>query len=857
VSLRIVGDMDVWKALFDLLTSNKSDPIVLFTPDRIEARNMDYNKSTLYELICPRSVFREYECPEDTLIKFDEYDLKRAFKGAGKGEATLRIEVTGGEKFVYLGETMVGKVVKPEEAEIPSIPELHFVNTVILDGVLFRRFLTHSNRAGAESLHFRWEDGELNIATVGGDLWDVFIEYPKEHLIGPEVMASCTGIYSLPKVLQFLPPSAVREKSTVKVYMTDTSDMPLHVVVEDLYPLGVEFRFWVAPQIIDSKGAARKTMRGKLAGGTLNFEDAALVFEHLYSNTNEPEFQFREDGVEARNMDVNRVSYARLYVPHSLFTEYSCVKPIYVVADYKSRDRVKELIAISTLFKRDVEFTVRENNNVYYDKTVIGHVKEEQEFKEPEVKIELKNMFEIGSRDFIKLFRDTQKKIREEKMTEAEYVAIAYDSKWPKKPMLYFIDEDVYEEVEVPVEMEEWDVGRFMSVFHINLIEQYFTPTLTRRNLPIRVSFDNDMPLKIETDLATIYIAPIVDEPRRRIAKKLNWLQPLTEEAIIEIVKRKSPERVSRGEIERELERTFIDIEKLDEVLSKMVGEGKLKRIEEGYISYFILPEAPTVLKPLTEEVVLEAIRVLCDMWRTDAVGFLELKAVLGKEYQTEPLEEILEKLRAKGLVEYKMWPEKREGPVRADMRGYWALKTAKPEEAVKRAEEVKLKPLTREIVLSVIEKLNDEVGENVKIDDVLRRLTDEGYDTAELSKFIDELKADKAVTVTLDGRIISSKYLEKVKPKPPPVPPGYVRVHFKRDMVRYIGMDRRYYGPFKSCEEAVIEKTFADAFKRAGYVEILTSGGQSSPSAPKPTEEGKAETWEEAKEKYLKWRIE
>jgi hypothetical protein len=176
VSLRIVGDMDVWKALFDLLTSNKSDPIVLFTPDRIEARNMDYNKSTLYELICPRHVFREYECPEDVLIKFDEYDLKRAFKGARKGEATLRIEVTGGEKFVYLGETIVGKVVKPEEAEIPSIPELRFVNTVIFDGVLFRRFLTYSHRAGAETLHFRWdsEANELNIATVGGDLWDVF-----------------------------------------------------------------------------------------------------------------------------------------------------------------------------------------------------------------------------------------------------------------------------------------------------------------------------------------------------------------------------------------------------------------------------------------------------------------------------------------------------------------------------------------------------------------------------------------------------------------------------------------------------------------------------------------------------------
>jgi hypothetical protein len=72
--------------------------------------------------------------------------------------------------------------------------------------------------------------------------------------------------------------------------------------------------------------------------------------------------------------------------------------------------------------------------------------------------------------------------------------------------------------------------------------------------------------------------------------------------------------------------------------------------------------------------------------------------------------------------------------------------------------------------------------------------------------------------------------------------------------MVRYIGMDRKYYGPFKACEEATIEEAFAEAFRRHGYAEIV-EGAASTPKAEAP-EEG-AETWEEAKKRYEKWRVE
>jgi len=59
----------------------------------------------------------------------------------------------------------------------------------------------------------------------------------------------------------------------------------------------------------------------------------------------------------------------------------------------------------------------------------------------------------------------------------------------------------------------------------------------------------------------------------------------------------------------------------------------------------------------------------------------------------------------------------------------------------------------------------------------------------------------------------------------PPPVPPGYARVRFLRDMVRFMGIDKKMYGPFKTHEEAVIEEAFADIFKKHTYVEVLQRG--------------------------------
>jgi hypothetical protein len=44
--------------------------------------------------------------------------------------------------------------------------------------------------------------------------------------------------------------------------------------------------------------------------------------------------------------------------------------------------------------------------------------------------------------------------------------------------------------------------------------------------------------------------------------------------------------------------------------------------------------------------------------------------------------------------------------------------------------------------------------------------------------------------------------------------------------MVRFMGMDRRSYGPFTKDEEAVIPSEHADIFERHRYVEIVVRAG-------------------------------
>ena len=76
-------------------------------------------------------------------------------------------------------------------------------------------------------------------------------------------------------------------------------------------------------------------------------------------------------------------------------------------------------------------------------------------------------------------------------------------------------------------------------------------------------------------------------------------------------------------------------------------------------------------------------------------------------------------------------------------------------------------------------------------------------------------------------------KELERVKP--PAVPTGYARVRFLRDMVRFIGTDRKTYGPFRAHEEAVIPMQHAEIFEKHRYVEVIKQGVASTHSSSNP----------------------
>ena len=51
--MRAVADVEVWKALFDLLTCGTDEPIVCFDRDRLSARMFGFNRAIMYEVNYP------------------------------------------------------------------------------------------------------------------------------------------------------------------------------------------------------------------------------------------------------------------------------------------------------------------------------------------------------------------------------------------------------------------------------------------------------------------------------------------------------------------------------------------------------------------------------------------------------------------------------------------------------------------------------------------------------------------------------------------------------------------------------------------------------------------------------------
>ena len=542
------------------------------------------------------------------------------------------------------------------------------------------------------------------------------------------------------------------------------------------------------------------------------------LFDLLFTVTDEPVVKFGFAGMTARNMDTPRNSAYTLEAPREFFYDYLVEKEAF--GYFSDRQKVKGVIrALRAAGKLRASMTSR-NNDLLLDETKIGQLEpERKDFDFPALKLEFANRIVVDGRSFKRFLAAARK-------AHADNVGFAWIER-ERKHLIHAFNEDVSLDYTEYIDREI--VADSVTAFKIYLVEQFLPPTIfLRRGYPhIRILGARAyfMPIAINFLLAgtvdfTGYSAPNYESYRAFMAK-LGMLKKLTEDAILDVVRRKAPESVSSYEIEHELTGQGYDVEELEKLLRKLVEEKRLIYRESGWKKYYNLPEQPPKLKPLTEEAVLNAIRELCEALQSDSVGFSELEGYLGRDYDTQYLHEMLRVLKQKGLVESKPWPN-RPGGYAVDMRGYWAVKPTEPEQAVSQAEEMeRLRELTKDAVLSVIRAMNEELNTGVSFDDITGRLRDEGYDVTKLSEILAELKEEDKVWVSLDGKWWIKELKEKAVG--PPVPEGYAKVRFLRDMVRFVGMDRRTYGPFKAGEEAIIEKPFAEAFEKAGYVQIIT----------------------------------
>ena len=843
MGFKAVADAKVWTALVDLLTVGTDEPNVRFSfEEGLWTRLMGLAETVAYEVHYPTRSFEEFECTEPVYVKLYRDSFKSILRKAkGRVELTVR-----GEDVLLAGEP-TGKTVSEEEfkAKVPPEIRLRFVNKCVGDAYRLRRWLWLVSRAipGDRFIAFSGRETFGKVHVVAFDWkWGSWLEYPFES---STTEYPSTSFYSLDMLLACLPPSAVAERTrgSIKIYTADADDRPLYAETEGLFPEGVEYRFWLAPYV-DSREAFLKKLEEALpvtARAVVSYERADLFFDMLQSNVDEPEILFDLDGLKARNVDMSYVTLLEVKAEPVFFIDYHSPKPIYALLR-REKKQIDALVDIAKLLEEDVQLTVS-GDVVYIWRCRVGEVKpeKEQKFEAPEVKLELKSWIELDNREFASLMREWVVKMK------ATYLTIAHDKAWLGVPRLYFtgVAGDIVGEVEVTPSRMHVEEDRVASSHRAEWIMQFLPPSALRVRFPLTLLFGMAKPLIVEftpydgLDFKA-YVSPDTDI-WRAVTKHLGWIKTPTEEDVLSILRERAPEPLTKGAIETILMERLYDIEKVEEILRKLVEEKKLVEERKGWADYYRLPEYEPKLKPLTEEVVLEAIGELCSLWNTDSVGYLELETVLGKEYDIKPLHDILVRLREKGLVDFKAWPERRRGYA-VDMRGYWYLKPTKPEEAVKKAEEVKkLKELTKEAVLSTIEKLHGEVGGEVRIASILERLRDEGYDTTKIDEVLAQLKAEGRIELLSDGRIWTAEWARKVREelekKPPPVPAGYAIVRFKRDMVRFMGTEKppKMYGPFKAGEEAVIPVIFADAFEKAGYVEVLARGGGHSSAGSEP----------------------
>jgi hypothetical protein len=811
--LEIAADAKVWKPLLELITSCTDEAVVLFEPKGVTARNMNSERTAAYELFFPADGFLEYRCDKPLYVAVYERDVKKALKQ--KGKLTLTLD----KDWLRLGNELVGPLLPTEEhlllykrsKWLDKFPELKRENEAELDATMFSKWLYCVDKVGGDYVGFNW--GE-NLRIVATGAWgEVWVEMPA---VRARVAKPSSSIFRPTYILQFFPPSAITKNSYVIVDTEAKDDTIMWFTAGSWAPAGVSFRFVVAPTV-ETEGVKKGTRVPKpeikaVARFRMKVEKAKAMFDLLFSNVEKPVVQVTEEGLLARNMDAYYATVAQLEVPRIAFEEYEVKKTMLV--ELTRDDRIKYMLRIAELLGTDAEINITEEE-VFFDRTLIGN-KTDRKLDKP-ITAKLDSYVKL---DPVQYFFKIPKG-----MTEIFCVGFSYDPSWDAPNIIYYGPRgEVLDERTISGEYEVKE--RLANSYRIEYVQQFFPPSVKIREVELWMSgFLSPLRIRYSPFSGaefTAYIAAYTDSAYEYV-KKRNWLKPLTEEAVIQVLKEAeiSP---TRDRLRIMLENRFYHVEgdKLDKILKDLLNRKVVVTRTTGYTTVFALADKPITLKPLTEEVVLETIKRKCGEWGTDAISSSELETVLGVEYDIKDLDGILYSLYTKGLLGKKM---ERKGPYVADPRGFWYIKEPEPEKVVERAEEVKLKELTEEAVLSAIAEMHEAVKDNVKLSDVVEKLKDQEYDITKLDEILAKLKAEKKIEMLADGRVWTAEFAKKIREAPPPLPKGYVRVHFKRDMVRYIGIDRKYYGPFKACQVAVIEEKFAQVFAKHGYVEILEQG--------------------------------
>jgi hypothetical protein len=325
-------------------------------------------------------------------------------------------------------------------------------------------------------------------------------------------------------------------------------------------------------------------------------------------------------------------------------------------------------------------------------------------------------------------------------------------------------------------------------------------------------------------------------------------LKPLTEDVVLaklrELIEAWNTDAIGYSELETVLARQY-QILPLHDILTKLRKKGLADvkpwpaRRPSGYAVdmrgyWYVEPTEPeealkqaqemVKLKELAKEMVLSTLKKL-NMEVKGRVSFDDIASRLATEgYDTTKLGDLLTELR-------------REEKVSLDLAGKWWFRDIEEKLRLIKEKELLFERYKKEGTRDPREParflppehpLSKLLAKRVEVE--IKQLREE-ISQDEYAREVEEM--DKEIEGVRKELMMPPPVVEK--PPPTPVPPGYIKVRFLRDMVRFIGTDRKVYGPFRAHEEAVIPAQHAEIFEKHRYVEIIKQGSASTHNLSNP----------------------